>query len=88
MERRTIQTAKQASQLETYEFQLVFSTPEGKKVLAAIRKYSGIDKDLFNQENERSEAYALGRASLMREILIILNRKTDDGHTESDPETE
>lgn len=60
-------------------FEIVFSTPEGKKALEYIKEICEYDRRIVLLANERNQCYQLGKASVYSQIIEIINQKTKKG---------
>ena len=50
-----------------------FITADGQKALEVLRKLSGVGKACYFAQNEREQAYILGKIDFFREIEKSLN---------------
>ena len=60
-------------------FDIVFSTPDGKKALEYIKEICGYDQRVFLAKDERQQCYKLGKASVYSEIVDIMKEKVKNG---------
>lgn len=60
-------------------FDIVFTTPDGKKALEYIKDICEYDRRVVLLANERNQCYMLGKASVYSQIVEIMKQKTKKG---------
>ena len=62
------------------DYRETFTTPAGKKVLLDLVKRGGIMENRFHADSERIDCYERGRASVIYEILELVDYATLEGY--------
>ena len=58
---------------EIFSLKAAFSTIDGQKALEILRKISGVDRVCYYAQNEREQAYFLGKIDFFRAIQNALD---------------